>query len=284
MKQLCEIEKNFTAVPNEILLDKHLTEKEKILYLYLLSKQTKKNAQKNCVSVCSGNWIFYNKKICEDLKIDYKTMKDRLKSLEAKKYIHCDYTDSKSRFGVPEGFKVTLFFQNNEYTRTGKFKDQRENLKDEDIKIFYRQNMARCGINKKTILYPTSKQWNAIFEIMGKYKYLIPYIPYYFRYCLDHYEAELDFITFSHLFGEAFDSFNHLISFLVRQKKICEIEMKYERAIFNNKDNEEIKGYLNEMKKEDLERFERLPPVSYEGEQSEENYIDLLEEEYDEYI
>ncbi len=45
MKQLCQIKENFTAVPNLILLDKNLTEKEKILYLYLLSKQTKKDAK-----------------------------------------------------------------------------------------------------------------------------------------------------------------------------------------------------------------------------------------------
>lgn len=262
MKKLNVIEKNFTAVPNEILLDKSLTEKEKILYLYLLSKQTKKNAQTNSISVSSGNWIYYNKKICDDLDIDYKTLKNRLQSLEEKKYIHCDYTKSKMRFGVPEGFIVSLYIQNDETKRIGRTKDEKEKMKDTDIKVLYRANCSRCEIEKHSLKYPTSRQWNSIFKTMGNYKYLIPYIPYYFRYCIDHYKTELDYLTFEHLFGEAFNSFNHLICFLLRQKKRCEIENRYERAILHNKDNEEIKSYLVEMEKEDLERLEKLTPVS----------------------
>lgn len=258
MKQLCQIRENFTAVPNLILLDKNLTEKEKILYLYLLSKQTKKNDKDNCITVEKDNWIFYSNKVASDLNIDYKTLRARLKSLETKKYIKCDYDETGKIFGKPKGFKVSLFYQDSEYRRTGVSKQRKEELLDEEIKKLYRVNCEKLHIRKKTLKYPNERQWNAIFEIMGKHKFLIPYIPYYFTYCLEHYPDEKDFPTFHWIFSQAFENYNDLIDFLLRAKAKHEIIRKYEKAINNNKENPDVIDILKHFMKEDLERYENF--------------------------
>lgn len=262
MKQLCRIKEDFTAVPNLILLDKNLNEKEKILYLYLLSKQTRTDNKTKCITVNKNNWIFYSDKVAKELNIDFKTLKNRLASLESKKYIKCVYDETGKIFGKPKGFKVSLSYQDSEYKRTGESKQKKEKLLNEDIKKLYRANCEKLHIRKKTLKYPNERQWNMIFEIMGNYKYLIPYVPYCFSYCFEYYPDEKDFPTLHWIFTQAFENSNDLIDFLLRAKAKHEIIMKYEKAIENNKEYPDIVEVLKQAMKDDLERYESFEKLA----------------------
>lgn len=244
MKQLNQINSNFTAVPNEILLDINLTEKEKILYIYLLSKLTQSKPEIKMISINSRRWIFYYETISKDLNIDVKTLKNRLKNLEQKKYIKINYED-KQFFGKTKGFRIDLFFQNNDYRRTGLKKEDRENISDETIKRLYRNNCIKLEIKKKSLLYPTQIQWKMIFKQMGNYKYLIPYIPFYFQYIKEYFDSDEEMITFQWLFSEAFEDQYKMIDFLLRHKKYEELRRKYPNEA------ETIIAMLEEMRKED---------------------------------
>jgi hypothetical protein len=107
-------------------------------------------------------------------------------------------------------------------------------------------------------MFPNQRQWNVIFDTMGKYKYLIPYIPFCFSYMQQEYSDSPEFQTFYHLFNNAFPNFYCLIDFLLIAKKKDEIMRKYEKGIDNNKSNPEVVEMLKFMMKEDLENYERI--------------------------
>lgn len=265
MKQLNLINSNFTAVPNEILLDINISEKEKLLYIYLLSKQTQSRPDVGCISVNNDRWTYYYETVSKELNIDVKTLKDRLKRLEEKKYIKIEFEDNKY-FGKQKGFKVSLFYQNNEYKRTGLKKSERDNISDKTIKISYRKNCFKLGIKKKSLLYPTSIQWEMIFKQMGDYKYLIPYIPFYFQYINEYMDSDEEMLTFQWLFSEAFESKYNMIDFLLKYKNYEELRKKFPEEA------ETIIETLEEMSKED--NLRKNQPY----------FFDYCDEELDEWI